>query len=370
MIVKRFYGLILFLFCCNTAPVESTSVVAKYSIRDFYTNNADLDKKVNGLFEKLTPQERIGQMFVVAAGPIGKPTGVVDNLIRKKAIGAVLMLTGKKQDVISLGHRFDSLAAKHGALPMLYSSDAEPSLLNRKISGTQQVPKTIELTTPAKCDSVAEIISHELLSMDIKHNYAPVVDMSPNNEAITNRSFGSESGTVIELASAFIQTTQENGIAATAKHFPGHGLVSGDSHLKLVTIDGEMKEVSNYIPLIKSGVLSIMVGHIAVINNEKYNTGGLPASCSRKIVTDLLKREMGFEGIVVTDAMNMGALKEMENASLKALEAGCDMILMEPNEFKIQEAALKKYQEDAAFKNQIDESVKKILRLKACLKVL
>lgn len=363
--------MMLFLFCCNSsAPVENTAEVEKYEAKDFYSNNAVLDKKVNEIFSQLTPQERIGQMFVVAAGTIGKPAKTIDNLIKKKAIGGVLMLGGKKQDIVGLAHRFDSLANQQGVLPLLYSADAEPSLINRKIPGTQIVPKTAELQTTAICDSVTEIISHDLLSMGVKQNFAPVVDMSPNNEAITHRSFGSDSARVVELASAFIETTQQNGIMATAKHFPGHGLVSGDSHHQLVTIDGEMKEVSNYIPLIKNGVLSIMIGHIAVINNEKYGTGGLPASCSRAIITDLLKREMGFEGIVVTDAMNMGALKQIENASLKAMEAGCDMILMEPNEFKIQEAALQKYQENAEFKGQIDESVKKILRLKICLNVL
>ena len=158
--------------------------------------------------------------------------------------------------------------------------------------------------------------------MGIMHNYTPVVDMSADNEAITNRTFGSDPVQVVSLASAFIHTSQSLGVAATAKHFPGHGLVSGDTHNQLVTIDGEMKEIANYIPLIQQGVLSIMVGHIAIINNEKYQTDGLPSSCSRVIVTGLLKNEMGFNGIVITDAMNMGAVQKIENASLKSVEEG------------------------------------------------
>ena len=137
-----------------------------------------------------------------------------------------------------------------------------------------------------------------------------------------------------------------------------------------MTIDGEMKEVPNYIPLIKNGVISIMVGHIAVMNNDTYATGGLPASCSRRIITDLLKNELDFKGIVITDAMNMGALRKIENASLKAVEAGCDMILMEPNEIKLLEDMYKKYMNNKAFKIQIDQSVKKILRLKICLNII
>ncbi len=94
-----------------------------------------------------------------------------------------------------------------------------------------------------------------------------------------------------------LKKRNDNGIIATAKHFPGHGFVVGDTHEKLVFIDGEMKEVPNYQPVIDNGVLSIMVAHIAVKNNEKYNTEGLPSTCSREIVTDLLKNELGFRGI-------------------------------------------------------------------------
>jgi beta-N-acetylhexosaminidase len=107
-----------------------------------------------------------------------------------------------------------------------------------------------------------------------------------------------------------------------------------------------------------------------VINNEKYQTGGLPASCSRVIVTDLLKNELNFKGIVVTDAMNMGALAQIEKASLKAVQAGCDMILMEPKELQLLDDIYELYQIDEGFKLQVDSSVRKILRLKVCLNLL
>ncbi len=341
-----------------------------YSLDDFYSSNILLNKNVEGIINDLSPKDRIAQMIVVAAGTTGKPTKTVDKLIREKKIGGVLMLSGEKEQIKRLVHRFDSLTSLYGVLPLIYSSDAEPSLINRKIKGTQIVPKTVELKTMEICDSVTRIISKELLSMGIKQNYAPVVDLSPNNEAITNRTFGNDSATVVELSNTFIMTSQENGVIATAKHFPGHGLVSGDTHNKLVTIDGAMQEVENYKPLIKNGVISIMVGHISVSNNARYETRGLPSSCSKKIVTDLLKGELGFKGIVITDAMNMGALRTIENASFKAVEAGCDMILMEPNEDKLIDLIYKKYIENEDFKYQIDQSVRKILRLKLCLNLI
>ena len=365
-----FFVLSLIFISCSREREKSEMERKPYSVQDFFTDNPELDSRVNAVFESLDNRERIGQMIVTSAGTHGKPRSVVEKLIKNKAIGGILLLGGEKGDLIALGRRFDSLGVASGALPFIYSSDAEPSLLNRKISGTQTVPKTVELLTVRKCDSVANIISNELRSMNIRHNFAPVLDMSPRNAAITNRTFGNDSATVVKLASAFARTTQSREIVATAKHFPGHGLVSGDTHNQLVSIDGALLEVPNYKPLIAQGVMSVMVGHIAVINNEKYQTDGLPASCSRVIVTDLLKNEMNFKGIVVTDAMNMGALAPIDKASLKAVQAGCDMILMEPKELLLIDDIYERYQRDSEFKLRVDASVRKILRLKICLDLL
>jgi len=168
------------------------------------------------------------------------------------------------------------------------------------------------------------------------------------------------------LCKAFVKTSQQQGIAATAKHFPGHGYVKGDTHDALTYIEGEMLEVKNYIPLIDHGVLSIMIAHIAVKNNESYNTEGLPATCSGMIVTQLLKEDMGFKGIVITDAMNMGAVKNMPDASLLAVKAGCDIILMPDNEYELMEGILDEMVMPG-FREQIYGSVKKVIRLKVCL---
>ena len=189
---------------CTSPGEENKQVEHQYSLSDFYAQNAHVDQKVNDLFNSLEDKEKIGQMVVTSAGPTGKPTSVVDELIREKAIGGILLLSGEKSKLISLRERFDSLAVSNGTLPFIYSSDAEPSLINRKIKGTTIVPKTVELQSVKKCDSVTRIISKELLSMNIRHNFAPVLDMSPNNEAITNRTFGNDSDTVVRLASAFV----------------------------------------------------------------------------------------------------------------------------------------------------------------------
>ncbi|MEM9934558.1 MAG: glycoside hydrolase family 3 N-terminal domain-containing protein, partial [Bacteroidota bacterium] len=220
---------------------------------------------------------------------------------------------------------------------------------------------------------VANMIAEELTYIGIQYNLAPVLDLSPENAAIGNRSFGYEPDSVAALAAAFVQASQQNNIATSIKHFPGHGLVKGDTHERLVYIDSVMEEVPVYLPLIEAGAISVMIGHIAVRNHPKYNTEGWPASCSRKIITDLLKEELGFKGIVITDAMNMGALSAFPNPKLASVKAGADIILMpgSPKDTrKLIQDVLAEMAKDKAFQQQVYNSVRKIIRLKICFGLL
>jgi beta-N-acetylhexosaminidase len=365
--------LFLFLslpFYSHSQNQRDTSSQQAFTLADFYLYHPQLEQKVDEFFNKLDDSQRVGQMIIQAAGRLGKPTETITKLVREQKLGGVLMLGGNKEELIKLGNNLNTIVDQTKGIPLLYSADAEPSLINRKITGVQKVKNTSDIAGMEECREVARIISRELLDMGIKQNFAPVSDLTTTNKAITNRSFGNSRDTVIWMSDVFIQTTQQMGLIATAKHFPGHGYVKGDSHVQLIYIDGQMQEVDTYKPLIQNGVLSVMVGHIAVVNNEEYNTEGLPASCSRKIVTDLLKTQLGFKGLVVTDAMNMGALNKIPQSTLKAVQAGCDMILMPPNETALVNAVLKEMATNEAFKSQVYTSVKKILRAKLCLGML
>lgn len=350
----------------NAQAVSSAERVEKYSLEDYFRDNQLLQTQVEKIFDKLSEEQRVGQMIVPAAGRLGKPDAEIIELVKKQWVGGVLLLNGSTDSFKNYKSLFDSLNRAQAGVPLLYSADAEPSLINRKISGVQQVLKTSQIQDAATSVQVAQQINTALKDMGILYNYAPVVDLSLQNQAIGNRSFGSDPRKVTALANAYIQASQDGGVIATAKHFPGHGLVKGDSHHKLVFIDGEMKEVALYRELIDKGVLSIMVGHIAVENNPQYNTHGLPATCSRNIVTGLLKEEMGFKGIITTDAMNMGAVASIPNASLLAVKAGCDMILMPPDERELLYGLLKEMDSNPQLKEQVYASVKKIIRLKLC----
>jgi beta-N-acetylhexosaminidase len=248
----------------------------------------------------------------------------------------------------------------------LYSADAEPSLVNRKIVGSTPVKKAQEVKTLEEAIEVANQISGDLTKIGINYNFAPVIDVS-TNATVGYRGFGAVKENLIPWSNAFIQTTQKQNIIATAKHFPGHGLVSGDTHKSLQSINGELKELANYPPLIESGVLSIMIAHIAILNNKKYDTKGLPATTSETIVTSLLRKEMGFNGLIVTDAMNMGGVSKVPNAAVKAVSAGCDIILM-PLDMKIAyKEIFEKYKSDKVFHNKVEDAAKRIIRMKICL---
>ena len=206
---------------------------------------------------------------------------------------AFFLLNGTKEGFTKMVEDFDHLNEANGGLPMLYSADAEPSLIGYKIKNCAPVKKANLMVSREEVKTFARSICNDLKDIGINYNYAPVVDMSPN-EVISYRAFGNNSDTAQIWSGIFIEETQKQGIVATAKHFPGHGYVIGDSHKKLVYIDGEMKEVQNYTPLINAGVLSVMVAHIAIENNPTYNTNGMPSSVSRKIVTELIKTRNEF----------------------------------------------------------------------------
>ncbi|MBI3135688.1 MAG: glycoside hydrolase family 3 protein [Bacteroidetes bacterium] len=353
------------LFLLTTLQVYAQ----RFSLDDFFVYDAGLEQLTDSIFDQLNDTARVGQMIIPAAGGHGKPTEHINLLIQKNYVGGILLLNGTKAGFTEMVKQFNTLNASSNGLPLFYSADAEPSLIGYKIKDCKPVKKANLMVSREEVRYYAESICSDLKDIGINYNYAPVVDMSPN-EAITYRSFGNNADTAQIWSRIFIEETQKRGIVATAKHFPGHGYVVGDTHKQLVYIDGEMREVGNYIPLIKAGVLSIMVAHIAVKNNEKYNTHDMPSTVSRNIVTGLLKEELNFKGLIVTDALNMGGVASIPNCELKAAQAGCDLLLMPVDEEKAVTDILAEIQKNETFKQQVYASARKIIRLKICLGII
>lgn len=360
--------LALSLVNCTAQDADREETLKKsiptFHLTDFYTENAALDSVVDVWYHSLTDTQQVAQLIMTSAGELGKPQNTVRSLVQKQHVGGVIFLKGS----VESNSQFIDELNKKSSSPLWFAIDAEPSLFNKRVTGVSiEIPKTIDLKTEDDIRSAAHSIDSAILDMGFHINFAPVLDLSPNNTAIKDRSFGSAPKEVIEKSSWFIDESTKDQILTCVKHFPGHGYVKGDTHKKLVYIDGDFQEVSVYPPLFKQGVISAMVAHIAVQNNE-FDTEGKPASSSRRIVTDLLRDSLGFEGIIFTDAMNMvGSTSSGASAPLQALQAGCDVILMPPNEKELLVEALTTMKENTKFKKQINQSILRVLRAKVCL---
>jgi beta-N-acetylhexosaminidase len=375
IITPLFLAGLLFQGCAQSsestkqAKVIQPKTEISFELGDFLKNNTDLDKEVERVIKQMDDTAIVAQLIMPAVGRLGQTKATIDKHIKDRVIGGVLMLNGTKEEFSTWIKDFEANNAKFGNLPFLYSADAEPSLVNRKIIGSTPVKKANELKNVDEVIACAKTISADLNALGINYNFSPVVDMSPNT-TVGFRSFGAVPANIIPWSDAFIQETQRNNIIATAKHFPGHGLVTGDTHKALQVIDGEMKEIGNYPTLIANGVLSIMVAHIAVQNNVKYDTKGLPSTCSEKIVTELLKDSLGFKGLIVTDAMNMGGVVNVPQANFKAINAGCDIVLMPLDAKKAHQEILTAYRTNKEFKKKVDEAAKKVIRMKIAMGLL
>ena len=360
--------------CSQTTPLKAPKTVEKiveykkdnFNLSDFLSDNPYLDQKVNEIYEQIDDTARVAQVIMPAIGKYGDEESTITNLVSSRKIGGLLLLNGSKDQCIAWVTKFNEINLQKNSLPFLYSADAEPTLFNRKIPGTAVVKKAKELENIEEVEKTSEIISKELNEIGINYNFSPVVDMSMNS-TVGYRGFGQKPENIVPWSSRFITKTQEMKIIATAKHFPGHGLVSGDTHKSLQVIDGALKEIPTYPKLIEDGVLSIMVGHLAVVNNEKYSTDGLPATISSRIIKDLLIDSLKFKGLIVTDAMNMGGVTNFKSAELRSIEAGCDITLMPQNTARTFDEIYKKFVTDATFQKRVEESSKKVIRMKICL---
>jgi len=336
------------------------------NIDAFLQEVPELDAKVDSIMNTLSDEAIVAQLIMPAVGRLGQKEDTIKALIEDHLIGGVLLLNGTMDQCRNWTSTFDAMNLEYNNLPFLYSADAEPSLVNRKIKGSTIVPRANQIKDSLEAVSVSKTISTDLNSIGINYNFSPVVDLA-KNATVGYRGFAANPKNVIPFSQAFILQSQSQNIISTAKHFPGHGLVSGDTHKSLQVIDGELKELKYYPPLIETGVLSIMVAHIAIQNNALFDTQGMPSTISEAIVQDLLRDSLNFKGLIVTDAMNMGGVSKIKNASSLAINAGCDILLMPLNARKAHREILLKYQSDALFKAKVILAAKRIIRMKICV---
>jgi beta-glucosidase-like glycosyl hydrolase len=327
---------------------------------------------------RMTLEEKIGQMVACrySGNFVNKNSETFQNLktmIVEYKIGGIIIFGGEVYESAVLTNSFQELAE----VPLLVASDFERGAGNQ-IGGATLFPPIMGLGAADSEElayAMGKITAKEGRAMGIHMTYAPVVDVNvnPDNPIINTRSVGEEPELVSRIAEAFIQGCQDFGLIATAKHFPGHGDTDLDSHSVLATIDGDRDRL-NRIELfpfqraIDAGVQAIMTAHLRIPALDP--TPDLPATLSKPIMTDLLRKEMGFKGLIVTDSMGMGGVTTLyspEEAALKAVKAGVDMLLLPPTPKEVIRSLIRAVKNGEIQESRIDMSVKRILEAKARL---
>lgn len=255
----------------------------------------------------------------------------IDSLVTQLGVGGFVLFDGDVDDVF----RATTLLHQKGEGRLIFAADCEDGVTMRFPGGTE-FPSMMALGTandlPATY-SVARSIAREMRAIGLTWNFAPVADVNsnPGNPIINIRSFGSQPRLVADHVHAYIRGMQDGGVIATAKHFPGHGDTSADSHIEIPVIMTERKgldsvELPPFREAVRRGVMSVMVSHIAVPALDPSNA---PSSLSEPIVQGLLRDELGYDGLIVTDALDMHAISRSyssEDAASGAYMAGCDVL--------------------------------------------
>jgi len=326
----------------------------------------------------MTLEEKIGQMVACrySGNFVNRNSEYYQNLktlIVKQKIGGLIIFGGEVYESAILTNHLQELAE----IPLLVASDFERGAGNQ-IDGATLFPPLMSLGA-ADSENLASVMgkitAREARALGIHMTYAPVVDVNinPNNPIINTRSVGEDPELVSRITEAFIKGCQDFGLIATAKHFPGHGDTELDSHSVLATIDGD-RERLNRVELypfkraVDAGVQAIMTAHLRIPALDP--TPDLPATLSRPILTGLLREEMGFRGLIVTDSMGMGGVTTLyspEEAALKAVKAGVDMLLLPPNPKDVIQSLIQAVRNGEIQESRIDMSVKRILEAKARL---
>jgi beta-glucosidase-like glycosyl hydrolase len=251
----------------------------------------------------------------------------------KKGIGGFIVFGGEMDEVKSFIHKIQTMSEK----PLFIASDIERGA-GQQLKGATGFPSQMAVAAAFSKDrtedshareNMVRAIADESMDVGINMPLIPVMDVNqnPDNPIISVRAFSDDPDVVACFGSTYIKTIESAGLISCAKHFPGHGDTNIDSHISLPVISRTLNDlISNDVypfrKAIESGVSSIMIGHLSIPAID-----AVPASLSGKVINDLLRSDLGFEGIVLTDALNMHALSKFENVPARCINAGVDILL-------------------------------------------
>ncbi len=374
-----YFILISMLLACGKQEIETNQEIntnQEITITQEITSETEIipekDDRIISLIKRMTVSQKIAQMMMVdfrywdESGSKEADFTVmntqVSDFISEYDLGSIIYFAQNLKDTkqaFDLSIEFQRAAMKDNGIPLFICTDQEGGLVNRLGGGTA-MPGNMALGAIADSDIVketGEIIGSELKSVGINVDFAPVVDINSNanNPVIGLRSYSDDAQTVGDLANAFIDGLAEYNVIGCLKHFPGHGDTETDSHNTLPSVNKSLdelrlKELKPYYDIMEHGVDMVMVAHVlypqldngTVHSSKTGQNEKIPASLSHKIITDLLKEEMGFEGIVCTDALNMTGITgyyDPIQAVKLAINAGADLLCM-PYELRNKESMI------------------------------
>ena len=330
-----------------------------------------IDDKINSM----TLDEKIGQMIITGFNG-SEYNDDMDRLINEYKVGGVILFARNIEDSNQMIDLTRALQENNNNLPLFISIDEEGGRVSRLPDDVEKFPSAFTIGLINNQQTAYENgkeIGYTLKRLGINLDYAPVLDIysNENNTVIGDRAFSKEESIVSTMGIATMEGIEDADIIPVVKHFPGHGDTEVDSHYGLPIVYKTLEELRNFefIPFVKaieSGCDVIMVSHIILNEVDSIN----PASLSKIVISDLLRKDMGFDKVVITDDMSMGAITSImsiEEACIKSIEAGCDILLLgnayEEIEQVINSIKLNLYNGEIS-EEQINKSVKRILELK------
>jgi beta-N-acetylhexosaminidase len=355
--------------------ITSFNPLPRHGILSYPTDPAFLDSSsawVDSVFNSLSLDEKIGQMIMVAAYS-NRGTDhqeEIIQLIEKYQVGGVVFFQGGPVRQAIITNHFQSASKT----PLLIAMDAEWGL-GMRLDSTLSYPRQMMLGAIQNNDLIYQMgrdVALQLIRIGVNVNFAPVVDVNnnPMNPVIGSRSYGEITENVSLKGISYMQGMQDYGLLCTAKHFPGHGDTESDSHYTLPLISHSLDqleevELKPFRECILNGLSGMMVAHLYIPSLD--STPGRASSLSPNIVTNLLQQELGFKGLIFTDAMNMKAVSEIYEPGemeVLAIQAGIDIIVMPPDPMKAIHAIKREIKKGTISEDEINRRCKKILAAK------
>jgi len=291
-------------------------------------------------------------------------------------IGGFIVFGGKKDEV----KEFINNSQSDSNIPLFIASDIEKGV-GQQVEGTTGFPCQMALAAATDFnnpddlkafDRTIEAIADEAVDIGINMPFIPVLDVNvnPDNPIICTRAFSDNPETVSRFGQRFIQIIENKGLLSCAKHFPGHGDTSVDSHIALPVISKSQDSLMNndippFIKAIEAGVSSIMMAHLIIPAIDD-----LPASLSKRLISGLLRDELGYKGLVLTDALTMDALNDFDNVPTACIQAGADIILHPSDAHAVVDELEKAIESGKVKESTIDAAVERIIKYKSNLKTI